>query len=66
MADSKPVQSPLATSRALHLADGSPPADATLYRQTVGTLQYLSFSRSDIAFVVNKLSKFMHSYSFLH
>ena len=61
MENSKPVQTPLATSSSLQLHDGSPPADATLYRQTVGSLQYLLISRPDIAFAVNKLSQFMHA-----
>jgi hypothetical protein len=34
--------------------------DHTLFCSTVGTLQYLSITRPDIAFAVNKLSQFMH------
>lgn len=40
--------------------DGSASADPTLFRQLVGALQYLSITRPDVAFVVNKLSQFMH------
>ena len=61
MENSKPVQTPLATTSSLRLHDGSPPADATTYRQTVGSLQYLLLSRPDIAFAVNKLSQFMYA-----
>jgi hypothetical protein len=39
--------------------DGSTITDTTLYRSTVGSLQYLSLTRPDIAFVVNKVSQFM-------
>ncbi|WVZ22980.1 hypothetical protein V8G54_001524 [Vigna mungo] len=36
-----------------------PMNNATLYRQTIGTLQYLTNIRSDIALAVNKLSEYM-------
>ncbi|XP_021907431.1 uncharacterized protein LOC110821759 [Carica papaya] len=57
----KPIPMPVATSSSLKLTDGSPPADGTLYCQTMGSLQYLLLSRHDIVFAVNKLSQFMHS-----
>ncbi|KAJ9536314.1 hypothetical protein OSB04_un000523 [Centaurea solstitialis] len=40
--------------------DGAPKVDSTPYRKPVGTLQYLTFSRPDISFAVNKVSQFMH------
>jgi len=36
-------------------------SDATLYRNTVGALQYLAITRPDIAIVVNKYSQFMQN-----
>ncbi|KAF5449795.1 hypothetical protein F2P56_030207 [Juglans regia] len=66
MANAKPVSNPLATTEALKLSDGSPPTDASLYRQTLGSLQYLSLTRPDVSFAINKLSQFMHSPSTLH
>ncbi|KAK9059497.1 hypothetical protein SSX86_020199 [Deinandra increscens subsp. villosa] len=60
MDGAKPVQTPLCTSQALTLEDGTAHVDPTPYRQLVGSLQYLAFTRPDIAFAVNKLAQFMH------
>ncbi|RVW19848.1 Retrovirus-related Pol polyprotein from transposon RE2 [Vitis vinifera] len=54
--DSKEVSTPMSSTDPLRLHDGSPPADATTYRQTLGALQYLSMTCLDISFTVNKLS----------
>ncbi|GKB09125.1 retrovirus-related pol polyprotein from transposon TNT 1-94 [Tanacetum coccineum] len=35
--------------------------DSTAYRQVVGSLQYVTLSRPDIAFVVNKVCQYMHA-----
>nr|XP_016434272.1 PREDICTED: uncharacterized mitochondrial protein AtMg00810-like [Nicotiana tabacum] len=66
MLDAKGVTTPLATSVILKLADGSAPTDQKQYRQLVGALQYLSITRPDIAFAVNRLSQFMHQPTHLH
>jgi hypothetical protein len=34
--------------------------DPSLYRSTVGSLQYLSLTRPDLSFVVNRVCQFMH------
>ena len=44
----------------LPLDSGKPLSDPTQYRATVGSLQYLSLTRPDISFAVNKMSQFMH------
>lgn len=61
MLAAKPVQTPLAPSSSLMLQDGSGPADVSLYRRLLGSLQYIQFTGPDIAFAVNKLSQFMHA-----
>jgi hypothetical protein len=61
MAGAKDVTTPLSTSVSLKLADGSSSVDSTEYRRVIGALQYLSLTRPDISFAVNKLSQFMHS-----
>ncbi|XP_019086020.1 PREDICTED: uncharacterized protein LOC109126765 [Camelina sativa] len=60
MSDANPVATPLPVSPKLTLHGGTPLEDAKQYRSVVGSLQYLSFTRPDIAYVVNRLSQFMH------
>ena len=60
MLEAKPVNSPMAQSTSLSAFEGGPISDVTLYRSTVGVLQYLSITRPDISFTVDKLSQFMH------
>jgi hypothetical protein len=66
MIDAKPVTTPMASSTSLTAFDGEPFPDHTLFRSTVGALQYLSLTRPDIVFCVNKLSQFMHKPTLLH
>ena len=56
----KDVHTPMSTSTPLTLSDGSAPTDSTEYQKVIGALQYLGLTRPDIAFVVNRLSQFMH------
>ncbi|WOG93565.1 hypothetical protein DCAR_0312851 [Daucus carota subsp. sativus] len=60
MANAKPVGTPLSTSETLRLNDGSCLTDASTYRKIVGSLQYLTVTRPDVAYAVNRLSQFMH------
>lgn len=60
MTNAKPVTTPMASSPKLHLHSGTSLSDPTQYRKLIGSLQYLQFTRLDIAFAVNKLSQFMH------
>ena len=66
MLEAKPLSSPMASSTNLSAFEGDPLPDATLYRSTVGALQYLSLTRLDINFTVNKLSQFMHRPTTIH
>jgi hypothetical protein len=54
------VTTPLSTYVSLQLDDGSFSVDSTEYCQDIGALQYMSLTRPDINFAVNKLSQFMH------
>lgn len=60
MLDSKPVSTPMATTPKINLHTGEIMKNPTQFRQLVGGLQYLAFTRPDIAFSVNRLSQFMH------
>ncbi|KAK6146445.1 hypothetical protein DH2020_020314 [Rehmannia glutinosa] len=57
----KPVPNPICSSTKLSLQDSAHLEDLTLYRSTIGALQYLNMTRRDISFVVNKLSQFLHA-----
>jgi hypothetical protein len=61
MATAKPVTTPMSASSSLSKFDGVSLTDPTLYRSTVGALQYLALTRPDIAFSVNKCAQFMHA-----
>ena len=66
MLDAKPVSTPMQTTPKLKLLDGTALSDPSQYRSVVGSLQYLSFTRPDISFSVNRLSQFMHRPSEVH
>lgn len=66
MSGAKDVSTPLSTSTSLKLVDGTATFDSTEFRRVIGSLQYLSLTRPDISFAVNKLSQFMHKPTHLH
>lgn len=66
MQGAKPVSTPMAPTPKLSLNSGDRLANPTEYRQVVGSLQYLSLTRPDVAFAVNRLSQFMHQPTELH
>lgn len=43
------------------IKQGDPFSDPKLYRQIVGSLQYATITRPDIAYSVNRVCQFMHS-----
>lgn len=60
MLNAKPVDTPLPSQPKLTLHSGSLLPDPHEYRRLVGSLQYLSLTRPDISYAVNRLSQFMH------
>ena len=61
LSESKPVVSPISSTAHLSLGDSSPFDSPVRYRQIVGALQYVTLSRPDITYAVNKVCQFMHS-----
>ncbi|XP_042505580.1 uncharacterized mitochondrial protein AtMg00810-like [Macadamia integrifolia] len=55
----KPVQTPMATNTSLLTGQGKTLEDATLYRSTVGALQYATLTQSDISFALNNVCQFL-------
>jgi hypothetical protein len=68
MVHCKPAVTPLSTSEKLSTQQGESLSteDATKYRSIVGALQYLTLTRPDIAFAVNKACQYLHSPTSLH
>jgi hypothetical protein len=66
MVGAKDVSTPLSTGISLKLDDGTASVDSSDFRRVLGSLQYLSLTRPDISFAVNKLSQFMHKPTTTH
>jgi hypothetical protein len=66
MLEAKPISSPMSSSSSLSAFVRDPMEDPLIYRSTVGSLQYLSLTRPDLAFAVNQVCQFMHKPSKLH
>jgi hypothetical protein len=64
----KPVGTSLSSSEKLsaHVRELLGPMDATHYRNIVGGLQYLTLTRPDLAFSVNKVCQYLHAPTTLH
>jgi hypothetical protein len=61
MSGCKPCSTFVDTQAKLSEDDGPPVADATSYRSLTGALQYLTFSRPDIAYAVQQVCLHMHT-----
>jgi hypothetical protein len=61
MLEAKPISSPMASSSSLFAFAGDPMEDPLLYRSIVGSLQYLSLTRPDPAFAVNRVCQIANS-----
>lgn len=68
MMNYKPSNTPLSTSEKLSAFEGTPllAEDASRYRSMVGALQYLTLTRPDICFAVNKVCHYLHAPTTIH
>ena len=63
MLQCKPATTPMSSTDRLSALDGSllPADEATEYRSIVGGLQYLTITRPDISYAVNRVCQFLHA-----
>jgi len=68
MSKCKAIDTPLSSTEKLSAAEGTAlgPEDTTKYRSMVGALQYLTLTRPDVAFAVNKVCQFLHAPTVIH
>jgi histone deacetylase 1/2 len=59
----KHATTPMSATDQLSTLDGDPlsPDDATEYHSLIGGLQYLTITRPDISYVVNRLFQYLHA-----
>lgn len=61
MIGAKPISSRVIFGKQVFLYDGDPLFDPSLYRSTVGVLQYLTLTLLEITFAINQACQFMHN-----
>jgi hypothetical protein len=64
--DAKPVSTPMSTTCSLVANEDSSTCDVSHFRSLAGSLHYLSTTRPDVAFAVNKLSQHMQAPTTTH
>jgi len=64
----KPVDTPISATKKLSFTEGEAlgEEDSTKYRSIVGALQYLTLTRPDLSFSVNKVCQFLHKPTTVH
>ncbi|CAM8975425.1 unnamed protein product [Rhodiola kirilowii] len=65
MEDAKPISTPAEPGSRL-VKDGDPLPDPHLYRSVAGTLQYVTITRPELSFAINRVCQFMHAPTEMH
>ncbi|CAH9115485.1 unnamed protein product [Cuscuta epithymum] len=65
MHDARPIVSPAEPGSRLSNS-GDPMAEPNLYRSVVGALQYVTITRPEISYAVNRVCQFMHAPTDIH
>ncbi|GLU00648.1 hypothetical protein SLE2022_179970 [Rubroshorea leprosula] len=61
MSDCNAAATPMSPRQKLVASDSPPYLDSTQYRSILGALQYLTFTRPDIAFAIHQVCQYMHA-----
>ena len=61
MLDANPQPTPMVSTSRLTIGGSVAVENPTLYRSIVGALQYITLTRPELSFSVNKVCQFMHS-----
>ena len=64
--DTSSLDTPLEVNTKYQSEEGDLLPDPTVFRQLVGNLNYLTITRPDISFAVQRVSQFMHAPCHLH
>ncbi|KAG9453120.1 hypothetical protein H6P81_006024 [Aristolochia fimbriata] len=66
LSEVKPLSAPIVTGSKLSKYEGTPLSGPSLYRGTVGALQYLTLTRPDIQYAVNQACQFQQNPTDIH
>lgn len=66
MHGANPISTPMVSGHVLSTFQGEKFVDPHLYRSIVGALQYVTITRPELAYSVNKVCQFMHNRTVVH
>lgn len=66
MDEAKPLPTSATSGKILSKRDGDLMAEPSIYRRTIGALQYVTMTRPNITYIVSKLSQFLQNPTNVH